>query len=270
MRLVTLFFCSLALGLAGPGDLKYIELNGMKCGPEGTAKSPKGKALNRLKNRYELPGEEALDPDVSLPALLAPGYDVGRFDEKKAARVRGYVVRVLVGGDKESCNCGATDPDERDTHIELALAKGAPPTQRVIVEVTPRIRKLKGAGWTTKQLRKEFEGKWVEVTGWVMFDWMHVKQAENTNPGHKGNFRATCWELHPVTAIEPLPAPPAAAPAFDPAALTALQRLHAAHLGRHPKGKASLEKRNDGHLSGFDKDELKEAEAEAAERRPKK
>jgi hypothetical protein len=270
MRSAAFIAISLSLTLARPADdLKTIELNGMPCGPEGTATSVAGKALNRIKNRYQLPDEDAIDPDVSLPAMLAPGNDVGRFSEEKAAAIRGYVVRVMVGGNKETCNCGATKPDERDTHIELALAKDAPPTQRVIVEVTPRLRKLKGAEWTTKALKKKIEGQWVEVTGWLLFDTMHIEQAENTKPGNPSNWRATCWELHPATAIEVLAAAPAAAPAFEPKSFAALQGLHAAHVARHPKGKAAVEKRNKSYLSKFDKEELKEAEEEAKERRPK-
>src|SRR5262245_57938217 len=79
---------SLALSLAlarPPGELKTIPLNGRDCGPEGTAKSEGGKALNRLKNRYTVPAEADIDPEVSLVAMLAPGYDDERFDPKKAA-----------------------------------------------------------------------------------------------------------------------------------------------------------------------------------------
>ena len=79
---------------------------------------------------------------MSLPALLAPGKDVKRFDQEKAARISGFVINVKSGG-SESCNCGATNPDERDTHIELCLAAAAPETQRVVAEVTPRLRMLK-------------------------------------------------------------------------------------------------------------------------------
>lgn len=32
----------------------------------------------------------------------------------------------------------------------------------------------------------------------------HADESENTAPGARGNWRATAWELHPVTAIEVL------------------------------------------------------------------
>ncbi len=271
MKFATFLAVSASLLVLGPADLTTIKLNDMDCGPEGTATSEAGKALNRLKNRFLPPTEDDIDPDVSLSALLAPGNDIGRFDQSKAARIRGLVVRVLKGGNRETCNCGATRPDERDTHIELALHPDALPKQRVIVEVTPRGRiKQGGTDWTTTALTKKLKGKWVEFTGWLMFDTMHIEQAENTNPGNPGNFRATCWELHPVTAFKVFEAVPKTAAAFQPKSFAAVQRLHATHIARSEKGKAAILKRNKAHLSKFDKKELTEAEAEARARQPGK
>src|SRR5438132_1462821 len=254
------------------GDLDVITLHDVDCGLEGTPGGSEGQRdLNRHKNRYEIPDEGELDPDVSLPALLAPGKDVKRFDQEKAARILGFVINVKSGG-SESCNCGATNPDERDTHIELCLAAAAPETQRVVAEVTPRLRMLKkkaGEDWRTPALEKAIKGKWVQVTGWLTFDTAHIKQAENTNPGHKGNWRATCWELHPVTDIKVLDNAPAEAATFNPDSLAAMHRLHAAHVAAAPNGKAGLAKLHKQSLSKFHKKELKEAETEAEERRPR-
>jgi hypothetical protein len=251
-------------------DLDVIKLNGQDCGLEGKPGGSEGqKALDRLKNRYHLPDDSDIDPEVSLVAMLAPGRDVNRFDQEKAAKVRGLVLNVKVGG-TESCNCGATDPLQRDTHIELGLAAGAPETQRVIVEVTPRLRllmKKQDTDWTTPALSKAYKGKWVEVTGWLTFDTAHIKQAENTNPGAKGNWRATCWEIHPVTGIQPLDRPPDEAKDFSHSSFAALQSLHAARVARAPNGKATVEKRHQRALAKFSKKELKEAEEEAEERR---
>jgi len=98
------------------------------CGLDGTAQSASGKDLDRHKNRYAYPTSGDIDPEVSLAAMLAPGPDKTRFDQEKAASIQGFVVDVKVGG-KETCNCEATDPADRDTHIELALA-GDPAPQR--------------------------------------------------------------------------------------------------------------------------------------------
>jgi hypothetical protein len=253
-------------------DLDVITLNGKDCGLEGTpGGSEAHKDLNRHKNRYKLPADDVIDPQVSLAAMLGPGNDTNRFDQEKAARITGFVIEVKRGS-PEACNCGATDLNEQDTHIAICLADGAPETQWVIVEVTPRLRMIKkkaGIDWTTPTLEQQIKGKWVQVTGWLTFDSMHIQQAENTSPGHKGNWRATCWEIHPVTDIKILDGPPAEAAAFKPEALTAMHQLHAAHVKRSPNGQAALDKLHKDHLSKFRKEELKEAETETEERRPR-
>jgi hypothetical protein len=255
--------------LVAPGNddnLDVIQLNGVPCGLAGTATSPAGQDLDRHKNRYAIPTADDIDPDVSLPAMLAPGKDVNRFDQEKAATIQGFVIKVKPGGHGETCNCGATNEDEIDTHIQLGLANNVPEIQQVIVEVTPRLRKLNGDGWKTPKLRDAFEGKWVEVTGWLLFDTAHIKQAENTHPGNKKNWRATCWEIHPITSIKALDGPPTETAAFQPASLTALQNLHASHIAKSPSGKIGVERLHRTHLSKFDKTERQLMEKEAQSR----
>jgi hypothetical protein len=266
----------LALLLAArPGDdnLDTIMLNGKDCGPSGepSPEDPGGElGLNKHKNRWDLPGDDDLDPSVSMAAMIAPGWDKDRFDGAKAARIQGYVVDVKVGG-VESCNCHAKKASERDTHIELAPKPNAPKKQVVIVEVTPRLRMLMkkkmDLDWSTDQIRADFKGKWVEVEGWVMFDVAHINEAENTHPGGGTNWRATCWEVHPVTRIKEIAAPDEAA-AFQPTSFTALQRMHAAHVARTGRGDDALAKLREKALSKFSKAYLAEVEEEAKERRP--
>lgn len=241
-----------------------IQVGGRACPPEGTATSEAGKALNRHKNRDQAPTGNDVDGQVSLTAMLAPGTDFKRFDQERGASVQGYVIDVKPGG-KESCNCDATAQDQCDTHIELALAAGAPPAQRIIVEVTPRLRQQmakRGIDWTTATLHRQLKRKWVEVGGWMLFDSMHVDAAENTNPGNPKNWRATCWEIHPVTNIKVLPGAPAAAKNFRPESFQALHALHAAHISRNPAGQAALAKQREAYLSKFDQKELEEARSE--------
>jgi hypothetical protein len=275
MKYSVLMAISLLVALpGGSGDLDVIRQNGQDCGLEGKpGGSDAQKDLNRHKNRYQMPGDADIDPEVSLAAMLAPGKDVKRFNQEKAATIRGLVIDVKPGG-KESCNCEASAENEKDTHIELALAGAAPETQRVIVEVTPRLRILmnkKGVDWSTQTLQsdpqKKIKGKWVEVTGWMLFDTAHIKQAENTNPGNVTNWRATCWEIHPVTGITILEGPPDEAAGFQPASLTALHQLHASHIARSPNGKAAVESLHKEYLSKFKKSELEEAEEETRTRR---
>ena len=194
----------------GP-NLDVIPLGGKDCGLEGDAKGADVKALNRLKGRYNSPVTSDFDQTVTLTAMISPGDDENRFDTKSAATVIGYVLEVQVGG-KETCNCHATADDDRDTHVALdplgrrrqdaVGGRGGDPATRML-------RKMAGKNdWTTSALRRDIQGKWVEVTGWLLFDFEHIHEAENTNPGGTKDWRATCWEIHPVTSIRVLDGPP--------------------------------------------------------------
>jgi hypothetical protein len=237
---------------------------------EGTATSDTGKDLNRHKNRYDPPGEAAIDPEVSLAAMLAPGFDRTRFDQEKGGRISGFVIRVSPGGRGESCNCGAKTEGDMDTHIQVGLAPGVAETEQVIVEVTPRERKLakeQGLDWSTESLRSKLQGRWVEFTGWMLFDIAHVKEAENTKPGGARNWRATCWEIHPVTGFKVLAGPPAPLAAVHPAAVRALRGAHAAHVNSFAGSTDAIDRRNERLLSKFSKEEREEFQKESEERR---
>jgi hypothetical protein len=182
------------------------------CPLKGTAGVEPYISRNKLKNRYIFPKQSEFDPSVTLPEMLKPGVDTGRFSPSKAGRITGYVYNVDFGG-TEACNCTTKVKKYIDTHITLTAdpqhTKGK---DRLIVEVTPRIRAmmLKGtdmeghtltvSDWSTDSLKARFLHQWVEVEGWYFFDWEHTNAAQNTHKG-KHNWRGTCSEIHPVTAI---------------------------------------------------------------------
>jgi hypothetical protein len=236
------------------GNLDTIPLNGRECPLEGDSKIPDIRDLDRLKNRYHAPVASDIDPTVTLTAMVAPGNDESRFDDKSAATITGFVIEVKMGA-IETCNCRATEANQRDTHIYVTLSEGAEKDQSVIAEVTPRTRLLRQrAGhddWTTEALRRDIQGKWVELTGWLLFDFEHVGEAENTNPGNPRNSRATCWEIHPVTSIKVLDGPPAEGFRVAPAAVKAFQRAQAEHVNRNPKRKQFVEERNEKYRRRF-------------------
>lgn len=194
----------LSLGVLSLNGQNYETFNG--CPPEGDAKGIDDQNTNKLKNRYTFPSEADIDHSITLQRMLEPGNDENRFTEAKAATITGYVVKVNKKGSSETCNCHASAPMFTDTHIEVVLDKEhAGKQERVIVEITPRIRAImatKGEDWSGQALQNLI-GKRVTFTGWMLWDWRHKKDAENTDPGDtKQNWRATCWELHPVTSIE--------------------------------------------------------------------
>ena len=113
---------------------------------------------------------------------------------------------VKVGG-IESTNCHARAVDQRDTHIELVLdpMAGSPGPAR-----HRRGHSLAGGrSWRLKERTGQrgrcaikLLGRWIEVRGWMLFDVEHQNQSENTAPGRERDWRATAWEIHPVTSIE--------------------------------------------------------------------
>src|ERR1035437_7745482 len=208
-HLASIFLC---LSLAVPAHALGADSNNLEiyngCGMEGDARSLGVRALNRLKNRYAAP--QQIEPSVTLAAILAPGRDTGRWKVKQGAEIGGYGSDVKDGGG-DSTHCHARAYEQRDTAIELVVHPMAgPPSQRVIVEITPRWREIMGAqgvDWSTRALRDRLLGRWVKVRGWMLFDMEHQNQSENTAPGRERNWRATAWEVHPITSIEVVPRP---------------------------------------------------------------
>lgn len=207
------------------------------CPLQGDAVQPLALELNPYKNREDAPPAAKINSNATLTSLLAPGDDLTRWSRLDGAIFEGVVVGVKIGG-VETVNCHATDPAHRDTHIELALDPNAPEIQRVIVEVTPRWRQKMAsiADWSTDALKQQLLGKRVRITGWLFDDLEHKGESENTNPGGAKNWRATVWEIHPITAIEVLPgaATTIAAPAPTPTTLPA-----PAHHRARPKKKCT-------------------------------
>ncbi|HEV3469218.1 MAG TPA: hypothetical protein VG148_07845 [Pyrinomonadaceae bacterium] len=181
--------------------LFFVQSN---CPTRGLALSRAVRESALLKNRTAPPAPPDFDARVTLAALLGPGGDRGRWSAERAAVVEGYVVEVGKGG-VEAANCYSFG--RRDTHIYLALVPGATPRERMVLEVTPRMEAWaagRGWDWSEAALRRELTGRRCRFEGWLFFDEEHADEAENTSPGAAGNWRATAWELHPVTAISVL------------------------------------------------------------------
>ncbi|MEP6741419.1 MAG: hypothetical protein ABJB61_02890 [bacterium] len=187
------------------------------CPTSGLALTTQRRDFHQLKNRAALPRQSDFNARVTLEAFLRPGEDQSRWSQSHAASIEGYVVSVS-SGPLESANCFC----HRDTHIMLALRPDAPPRQQIVVEVTPCINgnaqalapgfQLASPGktneivpltdWSEETLKHELTGRRVRFEGWLFFDSHHAAEAENTAPGRANNWRATAWELHPVTKIE--------------------------------------------------------------------
>jgi len=173
----------------------------LNCPSAGIALTTRARDLHRLKNRTSLPQATDFDSRTTLAALLQPGADRDRWSTSRAARVQGEVIDVAYAG-TEATNC--YNPCRRDIHILIATRKGVAKTEHVVLEVTPNIYDWaagQGIDWSEKTLQAQLVGHWCEFEGWLYFDVGHAEESENISPGKLDNWRATAWEIHPVTKI---------------------------------------------------------------------
>ena len=175
------------------------------CPLEGVARSDKDKLSNTLKNRWAFPKGSDIDTSFNWENLFENGGDPRKFDQNKAGKLRGYVAFVTQQNG-ESCNCNFKDKAFSDLHIHLSPSEEvmSEKWQHVIVEITPRLRelmKLKNEDWSYKNLKKLI-GKEVEIEGWLFYDWEHGDKAYLYNGDEQKSWRATVWEIHPITSLK--------------------------------------------------------------------
>jgi hypothetical protein len=179
--------------------------HGQTCGPTGDGGDEE---TNLRKNRTDIPTtyhDATFDAIASLPYPVGPPHrhdwtpaqlsEIQRY-EGVAVRVIGYLVALKPqrGGSGESTNCHWTAANEVDWHIALVGAVGQGEDSSVVVETTPRIRQ-NHPNWTVTKLKPWVDADApVRISGWLMFD------PEHRN--HLGRYRATLWEIHPITDIE--------------------------------------------------------------------
>jgi hypothetical protein len=166
----------------------------LNCPSAGIALTTRARNLHRLKNRTSIPQATDFDARVTLDALLQPGDDTNRWSNTRAARIQGEVIDVAYAR-PEATNC--FNPCRRDIHILVATRKGTTKQEHVVVEVTPNLRN----DWSEETLQKQLVGHWCEFEGWLYFDAGHAEESENISPGKPDNWRATAWEIHPVTRL---------------------------------------------------------------------
>lgn len=171
------------------------------CPSAGIALTSNARNLHRLKNRTALPQAADFDSRITLDALLQPGDDRNRWSTNRAARIQGEVIDVAYAG-TEAANCFS--PSRRDIHILIAQRKGATKSEQVVVEITPPLRDwaaTQGIDWSEQTLHAQLVGHWCEFEGWLYFDVGHAEESENTAPNNPDNWRATAWEIHPITKL---------------------------------------------------------------------
>jgi hypothetical protein len=170
---------------------------------------------------------DAVQLEHSIPAGLAKGNHADYVDQLRTLGegsihgVVGYLYSVKAEG-KESSNCQldpGTDNENVDFHIFIgfdpdvaarirdktttAADKAEMNPKSMIVEMTPHYRANFHPEWNLDAV-KGVIGQQVRVTGQLMVDNEHYVKSQDC--GVKGStslcWRATVWELHPVTQFE--------------------------------------------------------------------
>jgi len=161
-------------------------------------------AMNKLRNRTNLPMQEDFDTSVDLKRMLA-ATDEKSLDQNKAATIEGYVLKVQLGT-PNSANMERRESSRKDIHIYVAPSMQSGVDEQVRCVVTPIFRAQHESSdddWSLKTLKGTLVGRRCKISGWLIFNLNQVRYSAN-NPQHGAQvFRGTPWELHPVTAIEP-------------------------------------------------------------------
>lgn len=170
--------------------------------------------LNVDKNR----GTAVTNPQkITVQEIRDPANDQGVFTEKKQVSVTGFVASVDPGGMPETCNCKRKTL--RDVHINIVAdpSEAGDQTKYVVVEFTPRWEKnfhFNDSDYDAMRqaVENQIGGKWVKFEGWMLRDFIHENASQSTSPNqpvcpkdgkqhNNCNWRATPWEVHPVTAF---------------------------------------------------------------------
>jgi hypothetical protein len=183
-----------------------------QCPPEGRAKSgstpldDSEKALNKAKNRdVPIPSGYAGYWDISDVINAAKHNDRADFTKGQYVYLEGYLI-AFTKEKGESCNCYRADHNQEkygDVHIYIGLTKNAKKKDCVVVEITPKYKQVDPEYLSFLQQAK---GTQVRVFGYLLYDYKHEPNSANlcTTCTGTGVWRKTCWEIHPVVAIEQL------------------------------------------------------------------
>jgi hypothetical protein len=179
------------------------------CPACGTVRGDRALELNVLKNR----DEAATNPKKITVAEIRDPQNNTKFSPGMQIEVTAYVAEVSPGGLPETCNCKRHDLRDIMINIAAGPEEAGDLTKYVVVEITPRWEKKFGFDDSNyeamrEKLEGQIKGKWVTFRGWMLYDYLHLEQSESTAPGNKSNWRATPWEIHPVTSYQMSPGPP--------------------------------------------------------------
>lgn len=180
-----------------PADSYLVTVDAIRALPDTALWRHKGSKANR--ESWEAKDRVKVYPYEGTPVTV-----VGYFEIVKPQR-----------GNTESTNCHASAEVDTDWHIALVASPNETEEQSVVIEPTPRYKR-RNTGWVPataqsiavrrqpSSARDESVPR-VRVTGYLMLDPSHpnhIRGECTSSCGGKRFFRATLWEIHPVTRIE--------------------------------------------------------------------
>lgn len=190
-----------------------------KCVACGSAKTQSFRDLNVLKNRDDAATNTQ---EVTVAEIRKKANDSGHFDPKQQVSLTAFVASLDKGGFEESCNCGRDDL--RDIHINVVASEAEKndKTKFVVVEITPRWQEKFGMNRSDydamlESVKTQILHKRVKFEGWMLRDIAHLTESKTTAAkgtpvctDKKGEpkpciWRATAWEVHPVTKFTVVP-----------------------------------------------------------------
>lgn len=177
------------------------------CPMEGRAK-PGGRRsltdremeLNRYKNADPVAPKDKEPVSLDLATIVGSSAhsDEHEYANGTFVTTEARIVKYTEEG-PESCNCYEADKADHDgdVHVYLSTDSDVPLDQCMVAEITPEFKKLHPD--YDKMLQR---GQKVRVTGYLLYDFMHERNAANNCSSCDEVWRKTCWEIHPVVSID--------------------------------------------------------------------
>ena len=195
--------------------MKHDPDDGTRCGPRGGDGGDWETFV--LKNRSDYPAASHAVTFASLEVLpykdgglakdrVGEGSHWTAEQKQEVERYEGIPLTITgflaavkpQAGSTEGTNCRFKGEANTDWHIALVPGYRDGEDRAIVVEPTPRLKR-KHPNWRKAMLADRTGAQRsptdsVRVTGFLFYDPDHAN--------HLGHYRATMWELHPVTRIE--------------------------------------------------------------------
>ncbi len=150
--------------------------------------------LSEQKNRTQVPAQYApltFADFLALPTrpggITAADWEGVLARTPRAVSLEGYIAEVIPAPDG-------------DFHVHLRERRQpgcfpeGPRGEQLVTEVTPAFQPP-ATGWSLAGLRSLCERQArVRISGWLLYDYPHARDI--------GHWRASAWEIHPVTRME--------------------------------------------------------------------